>query len=75
MTACYYLKQRNGEAHPHEVVQDLKRKRSVVSTAVARYEVVREYHSHVVSSSGGSSTNKKGAGGGSNGKGAKAKAT
>lgn len=54
MTACYYIYQRKGAAHPHEVVQELKRQRHVVSTAVAKYEVVREFHAHVVSSTGGS---------------------
>jgi protein-tyrosine phosphatase len=52
MTACFYIKQRKGEAHPHEVVRELKQRRHVVSTAVARYQVVQEYHAHVVSMHG-----------------------
>jgi len=80
MTACFYIKQRQGEAHPHEVVKELKQKRFVVSSAVARYEVVEEYHKHVLqgadghggsSSSSSSTTSKRG----SKGKTKKAKAT
>lgn len=52
MTACYYIKQRKGEVHPHEVLRELKQKRFVVSSAVARYEVVQEFHRHVVSTHG-----------------------
>ncbi len=77
MTACFYIKQRQGEAHPHEVVKELKQKRFVVSSAVARYEVVEEYHKHVLQganghdgSSSSSTTSKRG----SKGK-TKAKAT
>lgn len=52
MAACYYIKQRKGEAHPHEILRELKQKRFVVSSAVARYKVVQDFHSHVVSTHG-----------------------
>lgn len=52
MTACFYIKQRRGEGTPKEVVTELKQKRHVVSTAVARYEVVQEFHAHVVRTHG-----------------------
>jgi atypical dual specificity phosphatase len=48
MTACFYISRRKGKADPHEVVRELKQKRHVVSTAVAHYEVVQEFHAHIV---------------------------
>lgn len=48
MTACFYIKQRKGAADPQQVVRELKQKRHVVSTAVAKYEVVQEFHAHVI---------------------------
>jgi hypothetical protein len=69
MTACFYIKQRKGEAHPQEVLRELKQKRFVVSSAVARYEVVQEFHRHVVLTHGNGGKATKG------GKSKKAKAT
>lgn len=80
MTACFYIKQRKGAADPHEVVRELKRKRHVVSTAVAKYEVVQEFHAYVVRTHSAAGDGNGSGGGGSAGaarsrKGRKAKAT
>lgn len=71
MAACFYLKEKKGEANPHEVVKELKQKRHVVSTAVAKYTVVQEFHAHVVSTHGKGKGQDKRKGKGKGGKGKK----